>query len=62
MGILNTSHVNVSGIEYPSVVTTSVCIPDACRPSDIFGNLGFDGSCSTKYDLGKLSAGEIIFM
>lgn len=45
---------------FPSSVLISVCIPDACLPTDIFGDLGLDTMCST--DEKFYDRGDIAFM
>lgn len=47
---------------YPSGVAISICVPDACSPTDIFGDLGYDESCSTIYGNRKLDGSDIAFM
>lgn len=38
----------------------SVCIPDGCKPSDLFGDLGIDGSCYVEGT--ELNTGDIAFL
>lgn len=45
-----------------TVFLLSACVPDACLPSDFFGDLGVDSICQTKNETTKLDAGDISFM
>lgn len=40
----------------------SLCVPDACSPSDFFGPLGVDGICHTKNEGKDLKAADIAFL
>lgn len=43
-------------------LTISICIPDACYPSDIFGRFGIDSMCQTRNDRRKFESGDIAFL
>lgn len=45
---------------FPSFMLISVCIPNACLPTDIFGDLGVDTACTT--DEKSYDRGDIAFM
>lgn len=40
----------------------SVCVPDACLPSDFFGQNAKDSDCETKNESKALDAGDIAFL
>lgn len=47
--------------ELPSYMLMAVCLPDSCFPSEIFGQLGNDGMCTTKGENSAWDAGDITF-
>lgn len=48
--------------DFPTYFVTSICIPDSCYPSDVFGALGSDVACSTEDQNKILDAGDIAFL
>lgn len=50
-----------SKISFPPFGLISVCIPDACLPTDLFGNFGVDTMCTTDEQI-TFDAGDIAFM
>lgn len=43
-------------------ILIAVCIPDACYPSDVFGQFGLDFACQTKNDRRSFNNGDIAFL
>lgn len=46
----------------PSGFLISVCVPDACLASDVFGSLTLDSLCTTKEENTRFDGGDIAFM
>lgn len=44
------------------ILSLSACIPDACKPSEVFGPFGMDLSCVTKDETKRLDNGDIAFL
>lgn len=50
--------------EFPDITVNgylllAACIPNACKPSELFGELGLDISCQTKNETKQLEATDI---
>lgn len=47
-----------SEVSVASVLLLAACVPDACLPSDLFGELGNDLICQMKNETRKLNAAD----
>lgn len=48
--------------EATTTLLISTCLPDACSPSDFFGEYAKDDDCQTKNQKQSLDAGDIAFL
>lgn len=57
---INISTVDAQQLANTDALALSICIPNACAPSDLFDTLGVDGVCQTKNQNKFLDAGDIV--
>lgn len=45
-----------------AILRISTCVPDACLPSDLFGDYANDDDCQTKNETKELDNSDIAFL